>query len=80
MPLEDLIAGFCAVATAPASGAAGGITAYPGDFGGVEVVPHAQVAAVLAMPREIDQRDLEQARLIVASGSRRGGLAKHGRI
>ena len=56
----------------------GGITVHPGDIivgdlDGVVVVPHAQAAEVLAMAREIDQRELEQAKLIVASGSRRGG-------
>ena len=50
------------------------------DVDGVVVVPHAQAAEVLAMAREIDQRELEQAKLIVASGSLRGGLAKYGRI
>lgn len=63
----------------------GGITVHPGDIivgdvEGVVVVPHAQAAEVLAMTREIDQRELEQAKLIVASGSLRGGLAKYGRI
>ena len=63
----------------------GGITVHPGeiivgDVEGVVVVPHAQAAEVLAMAREIDQRELEQATLIVASGSLRGGLAKYGRI
>ena len=63
----------------------GGITVHPGeiivgDVEGVVVVPHAQAAEVLAMAREIDQRELEQAKLIVASGSLRGGLAKYGRI
>lgn len=63
----------------------GGITVHPGDIivgdlDGVVVVPHAQAAEVLAMAREIDQRELEQAKLIVASGSLRGGLAKYGRI
>ena len=63
----------------------GGITVHPGDIivgdlDGVVVVPHAQAAEVLAMAREIDQRELEQAKLIVASGSLRGGQAKYGRI
>ena len=63
----------------------GGITVHPGDIivgdvEGVVVVPHAQAAEVLAMAREIDQRELEQAKLIVASGSLRGGLAKYVRI
>lgn len=63
----------------------GGITVHPGDIivgdvEGVVVVPHAQAAEVLAMASEIDQRELEQAKLIVASGSLRGGLAKYGRI
>ena len=54
--------------------------AVVGDLDGVVVVPHAQAAEVLAMAREIDQRELEQAKLIVASGSLRGGQAKYGRI
>ena len=40
----------------------------------------AQAREVLAMAQEIDQRELEQAKLIVAEKSLRKGLAKYGRI
>ena len=63
----------------------GGIMVHPGDIvvgdvDGVVVVPHAQAAEVLAMAREIDSRELEQAKLIMAEKSLRKGLAKYGRI
>jgi 4-hydroxy-4-methyl-2-oxoglutarate aldolase len=63
----------------------GGIVVHPGDIvvgdvDGVVVVPRAQAAAVLDVAREIDQRELEQARLIIAERSLRKGLAKYGRI
>jgi 4-hydroxy-4-methyl-2-oxoglutarate aldolase len=63
----------------------GGVTVHPddivvGDIDGVVVVPREHAEAVLAMSIEIDQRELEQARLIIASGSLREGLAKYGRI
>ncbi|MDP2808701.1 MAG: RraA family protein [Rhodocyclaceae bacterium] len=63
----------------------GGIMVHPGDIivgdiDGVVVVPQAKAAEVLAMAREIDARELEQARLIVAEKSLRTGLAKYGRI
>lgn len=63
----------------------GGIVVHPGDIivgdvDGVVVVPHAQADAVLAMAQEIDARELEQARLIIAEKSLRKGLAKYGRI
>lgn len=51
-----------------------------GDIDGVVVVPRAQAEAVLALAREIDTRELEQAKLIIQSGSLREGLAKYGRI
>ncbi len=63
----------------------GGIVVHPGDIvvgdvDGVVVVPQAQAPAVLAMAQEIDARELEQARLIIAEKSLRKGLAKYGRI
>jgi 4-hydroxy-4-methyl-2-oxoglutarate aldolase len=63
----------------------GGIMVHPGDIivgdvDGVVVVPKAQAAQVLAMAQEIDARELEQARLIIAEKSLRKGLAKYGRI
>lgn len=65
--------------------ACGGIEVRPGDLivadiDGVVVVPHAHVEAVLKMSEEIDQRELEQAKLIVAARSLKEGLAKYGRI
>jgi regulator of RNase E activity RraA len=63
----------------------GGVMIHPGDIivgdiDGVVVVPQAQAEAVLAMAQEIDARELEQAKLIVAEKSLRKGLAKYGRI
>jgi len=63
----------------------GGIEVRPGDIvvgdvDGVVVVPRAQAAEVLKMSREIDQRELEQAKLIVQMKSLKDGLAKYGRI
>ena len=63
----------------------GGVIVHPGDLivgdiDGVVVVPQAQAEAVLAMAQEIDARELEQARLIIAEKSLRKGLAKYGRI
>lgn len=63
----------------------GGIMVHPGDIlvgdvDGVVVVPRAQAAEVLAASREIDERELEQAKLIMAEKSLRKGLAKYGRI
>ncbi|HEY0856899.1 MAG TPA: RraA family protein [Albitalea sp.] len=63
----------------------GGIVVHPGDIivadiDGVVVVPKDRVAEVLAMSREIDERELEQAKLIIKERSLRTGLAKYGRI
>jgi regulator of RNase E activity RraA len=63
----------------------GDILVHPGDIvvgdvDGVVVVPQAQAAEVLKMAQEIDARELEQARLIIAEKSLRKGLAKYGRI
>lgn len=63
----------------------GGILVHPGDLivgdvDGVVVVPQAKAAEVLALALEIDARELEQARLIIAEKSLRKGLAKYGRI
>jgi len=63
----------------------GGVMVHPGDIvvgdvDGVVIVPHAHAEAVLMMAREIDERELEQAKLIIAEKSLRKGLAKYGRI
>ncbi|NQZ32387.1 MAG: RraA family protein [Oceanospirillaceae bacterium] len=63
----------------------GGVLVNPGDIlvgdiDGIVVVPKGIAEQVLAMSIEIDQREAEQARLIIASGSLREGLAKYGRI
>jgi 4-hydroxy-4-methyl-2-oxoglutarate aldolase len=63
----------------------GGVIVHPGDIvvgdvDGVVIVPKAQAAEVLAMAQEIDSRELEQAKLIIAEKSLRAGLAKYGRI
>ena len=63
----------------------GGIVVHPGDIivadiDGVVVVPKDKAAEVLAMAQEIDSRELEQAKLIIAEKSLRKGLAKYGRI
>jgi regulator of RNase E activity RraA len=63
----------------------GGIMVHPGDIvvgdvDGVVVVPKDRAAEVLAMAQEIDARELEQAKLIIAEKSLRKGLAKYGRI
>ncbi|MCX7238998.1 MAG: RraA family protein [Burkholderiales bacterium] len=51
-----------------------------GDIDGVVVVPSAKAPEVLKMAQEIDARELEQAKLIIAEKSLRKGLAKYGRI
>jgi 4-hydroxy-4-methyl-2-oxoglutarate aldolase len=63
----------------------GGVTVHPGDIvvgdvDGVVVVPKDRAVEVLAMAQEIDARELEQAKLIIAERSLRTGLAKYGRI
>lgn len=63
----------------------GGIIVHPGDIvvgdvDGVVVVPRARADEVLKMAEEIDVRELEQAKLIIAEKSLRKGLAKYGRI
>jgi regulator of RNase E activity RraA len=63
----------------------GGLLVTPGDIivgdeDGVCVVPPDAAAEVLRLAQEIDAREAEQAKLIVASGSLREGLAKYGRI
>jgi regulator of RNase E activity RraA len=63
----------------------GGVMIHPGDIivadiDGVVVVPRQRAEEVLAIAREIDERELEQAKLIMQVGSLREGLAKYGRI
>lgn len=63
----------------------GGIVIHPGDLvvgdvDGVCIIRPQHAAAVLAMAREIDAREAEQARLIVEAKSLKQGLAKYGRI
>ena len=63
----------------------GDILVHPGDIivadiDGVVVVPKEHAAAVLEMAREIDEREAEQAKLIIEAKSLRDGLAKYGRI
>ena len=62
-----------------------GVVIHPGDLmvgdvDGVVAVPRAHAEQVLAMARDIDQREAEQARLIMAEKSLRTGLARYGRI
>ncbi|EJL6751067.1 RraA family protein [Vibrio alginolyticus] len=51
-----------------------------GDVDGVVCVPQEHVEAILRESQSIDSRELEQAKLIIQSGSLRDGLAKYGRI
>lgn len=62
-----------------------GVTIEPGDIvvadvDGAVIVPRAHAEDVLAKAREIDEREAEQARLIMEAGSLSEGLAKYGRI
>lgn len=63
----------------------GGITIHPGDLivgdvDGVVVVPKENMEEILKMSQEIDEREAEQAKLILECGSLREGIAKYGRI
>ncbi len=63
----------------------GDIEVNPGDLivadtDGVVVVPKDHIDAVLAKALEIEEKEAEQAKLIVKSGSLRDGLAKYNRI
>ena len=51
-----------------------------GDVDGVVAVPREDAEEILALAQEIDEREAEQAKLIIESGSLREGLAKYGRI
>jgi 4-hydroxy-4-methyl-2-oxoglutarate aldolase len=62
-----------------------GVVIHPGDLmvgdvDGVVAVPRAHAEQVRARARDIDQREAEQARLIMAEKSLRTGLARYGRI
>lgn len=63
----------------------GGVTVHPGDLivadsDGVVRVPAALVQAVLEAAELIEQREAEQTRLILETGSLRGGIEKYGRV
>ena len=67
------------------SGHSGGIEVSSGDIvvgdlDGALVVPRGTAGQALKMAQEIDQRELEQARLIAHARSLTEGLAKYGRI
>jgi len=51
-----------------------------GDIDGIVCVPREHAEEILAMAKEIDEREAEQAKLILESGSLKEGLAKYGRI
>ena len=62
-----------------------GVTIHPGDIvvgdvDGLVIVPQANAAEVLALAQQIDARELEQAKLILETGSLVQGIAKYGRI
>jgi 4-hydroxy-4-methyl-2-oxoglutarate aldolase len=63
----------------------GGVAINPGDIivgdiDGMVAVPREHAETVLALAQEIDAREAKQAKLIMASGSLREGLAMYGRI
>lgn len=63
----------------------GGVSVHPGDLvvgdgDGVVIVPGELVDRVLEMSEEIEQREREQTKLILESGSLLAGLAKYNRI
>ena len=63
----------------------GDVTVHPGDLiigdvDGVVCVPQEHVEAVPELSVSIDSRELEQAKLLIASGPLRDGLAKYGRV
>lgn len=63
----------------------GGVTIRPGDLivadrDGVVRVPEELITDVLRSATEIEDREREQTRLILSSGSLRDGLAKYNRI
>ncbi|MFF4253846.1 RraA family protein [Streptomyces sp. NPDC001663] len=63
----------------------GGLTVEPGDLivadgDGVVRVPASHVAEVLLLATEIEEREKEQTKLILAAGSLQEGLAKFNRI
>ena len=63
----------------------GGVTVNHGDLvvgdgDGIVVVPQALVSETLALAQDIEEREREQTRLILDSGSLAVGLAKYNRI
>ena len=63
----------------------GGVTVNPGDLvvgdgDGVVVVPRELVERTLEVAQDIEQREREQTKLILESGSLLAGLAKYNRI
>lgn len=51
-----------------------------GDVDGIVAIPRDKAEEVLKAAQEIDEREAEQARLIIEAGSLQEGLAKYGRI